>query len=202
MRRREVIVGLGTVLATPPAGHAQPPSPRRSVGFLHPGRSQVASMRAASFGHGLLAGVGAREGLEVVSRIAEEENDRLPGMAAELVGLGVQAIAAVSPSAVHAAYRATTTIPIVAVDLELTRSRMAGQRAWGVLAETSPASFSICQSSVRSVCRCSGRPCPSWPNLACCGTRRPAPSRCRRSRKSRARSALRWCAGGQARRRL
>jgi putative tryptophan/tyrosine transport system substrate-binding protein len=75
-------------------------------------------MRAASFGHGLLAGSGAREGLEVVTRVAEEENDRLPGMAAELVGLGVQVIAAVSPSAVHAAYRATTTIPIVAVDLE------------------------------------------------------------------------------------
>jgi putative tryptophan/tyrosine transport system substrate-binding protein len=78
----------------------------------------VASMRAASFGQGLLAGVGTREGLEVVTRVAEEENDRLPGMAAELVGLGVQVIAAVSPSAVHAAYRATTTIPIVAVDLE------------------------------------------------------------------------------------
>jgi putative ABC transport system substrate-binding protein len=39
-------------------------------------------------------------------------------MAAELVGLRVQVIAAVSPSAVHAAYMATTTIPIVAVDLE------------------------------------------------------------------------------------
>jgi putative ABC transport system substrate-binding protein len=118
MRRREVLVGFGAVLAAPLAGQAQPPSPRRRVGFLHPGRSQVASMRAASFGHGLLAGVGAREGLEVVSRIAEEENDRLPGMAAELVGLGVEAIAAVSPSAVHAAYRATRNIPIVAVDLE------------------------------------------------------------------------------------
>ena len=76
-------------------------------------------MRAASFGHGLLAGVGAREGLELVSRIAEEEIDRLPGMATELVGLGVQALGAVSPSAVHAAYKATRTIPIVAVDLEL-----------------------------------------------------------------------------------
>ena len=39
-------------------------------------------------------------------------------MAAELVSLGVQVIAAVSPSAVQAAYRATRTIPIVAVDLE------------------------------------------------------------------------------------
>ena len=75
-------------------------------------------MRAASFGQGLLAGAGTREGLEVVSRIADEETEQLPGMAAELVSLGVQAIAAVSPSAVHAAYKATTTIPIVAVDLE------------------------------------------------------------------------------------
>src|SRR3954470_3817616 len=106
MRRRDVLVGLGAVLSTPPlVGKAQAPSPLRRVGFLHPGRSQVASMRAASFGHGLLAGVGAREGLEVVTRVAEEENDRLPGMVAELVGLEVQVIAAVSPSAVHAAYR-------------------------------------------------------------------------------------------------
>jgi putative tryptophan/tyrosine transport system substrate-binding protein len=118
MRRREVLVGLGAVLATPLVGQAQTAPAQRRVGFLHPGRSQVASMRAASFGHGLLAGSGAREGLEVVTRVAEEENDRLPGMAAELVGLGVQVIAAVSPSAVHAAYKATTTIPIVAVDLE------------------------------------------------------------------------------------
>src|SRR5215204_5604792 len=118
MRRREVVVGLGAVLATPLVGQAQTPRPQRRVGFLHPGRSQVASMRAASFGHGLLAGVGTRDGLEVVSRIADEETEQLPGMAAELVGLGVQVIAAVSPSAVHAAYKATTTIPIVAVDLE------------------------------------------------------------------------------------
>ena len=67
---------------------------------------------------GLLAGVGTREGLEVVLRIADEETEQLPGMAAELVSLGVQVIAAVSPSAVHAAYRATKTIPIIAVDLE------------------------------------------------------------------------------------
>src|SRR3954469_3453290 len=119
MRRRDVLVGLGAVLSTPPlVGQAQTPSPRRRVGFLHPGRSQVASMRAASFGQGLLAGVGTRDGLEVVSRIADEETEQLPGMAAELVSLGVQAIAAVSPSAVHAAYSATKTVPIVAVDFE------------------------------------------------------------------------------------
>src|SRR3954463_10621329 len=115
MRRREVLVGLGAVLSTPLVGQAQTPSPRQRVGFLHPGRSTVASMRAASFGQGLLAAVGARERFEVVTRVAEGETDRLPAMAAELVGLGVDAIAAVSPSAMHAAFAATRTVPIVAV---------------------------------------------------------------------------------------
>ena len=133
MRRREVLVGLGAVLSTPVVGQAQTPSPRRQIGLFTRGL-QVASMRAASFGQGLLAGVGTREGLEVVSRIADEETEQLPRMAAELVSLGVQAIAAVSPSAVHAAYSATKTVPIVAVDLSQTRSPMAGPRAWGILA--------------------------------------------------------------------
>src|SRR3954454_7528092 len=118
MRRREFLTAFGSAAAWPLAGQAQSPRPRRQVGFLHPGRSQVASMRAASFGQGLLAGAGPREGLEVVIRIAEEEIDQLPGMAAELAGLGVDAIAAVSPSAMHAAFGATRTVPIVAVDLE------------------------------------------------------------------------------------
>ena len=117
MRRREVVAALGAGLASPLAARAQP-RPQRRVGFLHPGRSRVASMRAASFGQGLLAAVGAREGLEVVTRIAEGKTEQLPGMAAELVSLGVQAIAAVSPSAVHAAYGATRSVPIIAVDLE------------------------------------------------------------------------------------
>src|SRR4051794_5567845 len=117
-RRRDAIVALGAALAAPFEARAQPAPRRQRVGFLHPGRSTVASMRAASFGQGLLAAVGARERFEVVTRVAEGETDRLPAMAAELVGLGVDAIAAVSPSAMHAAFAATRTVPIVAVDLE------------------------------------------------------------------------------------
>jgi putative ABC transport system substrate-binding protein len=118
MRRRGVLLGLGAVLATPLTAQAQSPSRGRRVGFLHPGRAPVANMRAASFGQGLFAGGGARDGLEVVTRIGEEENGQLPAMAAELLSLGVQAIAAVSPSAVHAAYSVARTVPIIAVDLE------------------------------------------------------------------------------------
>lgn len=72
MRRREFLTAFGSAAAWPLGVQAQSPRPRRLVGFLHPGRSQVASMRAASFGQGLLAGAGARERLEMVIRIAEE----------------------------------------------------------------------------------------------------------------------------------
>jgi putative ABC transport system substrate-binding protein len=76
-------------------------------------------MRAASLREGLLDAAAGRDGAaELVLRIAEENIDHLPRMAAELVALELQAIAAVSPSAVHAAYGATRTIPIIAVDLE------------------------------------------------------------------------------------
>ena len=50
-------------------------------------------------------------------RSAEGKLDRLPDLAAELVRLNVQLIVAAATPAVHAAKRATTTIPIVMVDV-------------------------------------------------------------------------------------
>jgi len=50
-------------------------------------------------------------GLEL--RAAEGRLDRLPGFAAELVGLGVDLIAVIGAVTVRAARRATSTIPIV-----------------------------------------------------------------------------------------
>ena len=52
------------------------------------------------------------------SLLANEQIDRLPDMAVDLVGQSVQAICAVSPPAVRAARAATRSIPIVAMDLE------------------------------------------------------------------------------------
>jgi putative tryptophan/tyrosine transport system substrate-binding protein len=51
-------------------------------------------------------------------RIANERLDQLPAMAADLVGQNVQAICAVAPPAVRAARDATSSIPIIAMDLE------------------------------------------------------------------------------------
>jgi putative ABC transport system substrate-binding protein len=53
-----------------------------------------------------------------VERAANNQIGNLPAMAAELVGQGVQAICAVGPVAVRAAREATSSVPIVAMDLE------------------------------------------------------------------------------------
>jgi putative tryptophan/tyrosine transport system substrate-binding protein len=54
VRRRNFLAALSAMLAMPLATHAQPAPQRQRIGFLHPGRSRVGSVRAASFGQGLL----------------------------------------------------------------------------------------------------------------------------------------------------
>ncbi|MGH7331968.1 MAG: ABC transporter substrate-binding protein [Candidatus Rokuibacteriota bacterium] len=49
------------------------------------------------------------------SRWAEGDAERLPGLAADLVRVGVDVIVATAPPAAHAAAKATTTIPVVIV---------------------------------------------------------------------------------------
>jgi putative tryptophan/tyrosine transport system substrate-binding protein len=56
--------------------------------------------------------------IEIVARFADNQLDRLPALAQELVEQGVRAICAAAPAAVAAARRATPVIPIVAIDLE------------------------------------------------------------------------------------
>lgn len=119
MRRRDfikLIVCSASVWPLP--GHAQQVRNWR-IGFLHPGQSALVSNRIVAFREGL-GGSSLREAAdaEIVVRLANAEIDRLPAMAVDLVGQGVQAICAVSPPAVRAAREATQSIPIVAMDLE------------------------------------------------------------------------------------
>jgi putative ABC transport system substrate-binding protein len=67
-----------------------------------------------------LAASGSREAAnaDIIVRLANEQVDKLPAMAMELVQQNVQAICAVSPPAVRAAREATKSTPIVAMDLE------------------------------------------------------------------------------------
>src|SRR5947209_325471 len=119
MRRREFSqLVVAAACAWPFAVRAQQPKNWR-IGFLHPGQSTLVGNRIVAFRNGLAA-PGLREAAdaEIIVRLANEQIDRLPEMAVELVGQKVQAICAVSPPAVQAARAATTSIPIIAMDLE------------------------------------------------------------------------------------
>ena len=116
MRRREFIAGLGGAAAWPIAAWAQQPS-MAMIGFLSsrsPGESAsvIAGFRQGLSEIGLIEGVN----LAIAFRWAEGHYERLPALAAELVGLQVAALVAVGgrPSAL-AAKAATSTIPVVFV---------------------------------------------------------------------------------------
>jgi len=118
MKRREFIAQLGAVAIScavwPLAARAQQ-SAMTVIGFLSsrsPGESEAV---AAAFRKGLAeAGFVVGQNVAVEYRWAEGHYDRLPTLAAELVGLKVAAIlAAGGPPSALAAKKATSTIPII-----------------------------------------------------------------------------------------
>src|SRR5215471_10619738 len=115
MNRRHFITLLtGTAAALPLAVHAQQPAPP-VIGFLISQPLGPFAERLGRFHRGLKEG-GFVEGanLAVEYRWADSHEDRLPALAADLVGRKVKVIAGLdSTQAVLAAKAATTTIPIV-----------------------------------------------------------------------------------------
>jgi putative ABC transport system substrate-binding protein len=113
MRRRTFIALAGGAAAWPLAAQAQPP--RTVLGFLSSGPANVRRDQVAMLFRGL-SDNGYVEGrnLAVVYRWADDQYDRLPAFAAELVRLRVSVIAATGgPVTALAAKKATSTIPIV-----------------------------------------------------------------------------------------
>jgi len=114
MRRREFLGVVGSAAtAWPVATRAQQPMP--VIGFLHPSSSGAIADRVRAFRGGLKE-VGFVDGENVVIeyRWAEDQVDRMPALAAELVRRNVAVISAVGGNVpVFAAKAATTTIPIV-----------------------------------------------------------------------------------------
>ncbi len=108
-----VIVALG-ILFQPPTADAQQPAKIHRIGFLHPSSSTAVGQHVAAFRQGLRE-LGYVEGqnIAIEYRYAEGQPERLPDLAAELVGLKVDLIVASTTPASLAAGRATTTIPIV-----------------------------------------------------------------------------------------
>src|SRR5260221_10227701 len=120
MKRRSFITLLGGAAATwPLAAHAQQTTKSRKVGLLHPRESTVVNMRVAAIREGLSGPDNQRDSsLEIIVGLADGDVSRLPALATDLVNNRADAIIAAAPPAVQAAAGATTSIPVIAIDLE------------------------------------------------------------------------------------
>jgi putative ABC transport system substrate-binding protein len=115
MRRRELLLLLGGAMTASRALRAQQTA-MPVIGFLHfaapgPFAAQLVAFRQGLSETGYVEG----QNLAIEYRWAEGRFDRLPALAADLVGRKVDAIAAFGPHSALAGKSATSTIPILFV---------------------------------------------------------------------------------------
>ena len=115
--RRRVVLALGASAFAPLASFGQQPATKvYRVGLLSPASASSFAPRVEALRAGL-RDLGYIEGKNTVIefRWAEGKYDRLPELAAELIGLKVDVLVTHAGRATKAAKSATTTIPIVMV---------------------------------------------------------------------------------------
>jgi putative tryptophan/tyrosine transport system substrate-binding protein len=114
MRRREFITLVGgATIGWPLVAYTQQVNPP-VIGFLDPRTPEVVAARLRGFRQGLKeAGYVDGENVAIAYGWAEDQIDRLPSLAVDLVRRPVAAIVASGPPSSFAAKAATTTIPIV-----------------------------------------------------------------------------------------
>ena len=110
MKRREFIKLLSVTAAWPLAAHAQQPQRVPKIGILNlaPTSSEQGLKRG-------LRDLGYVEGRNIIfeARYAEGQQDRLGGLATELLGLKPDVVASATTQAIHAIRHVSATIPIV-----------------------------------------------------------------------------------------
>ena len=115
MRRREFISVVAGAAVWPLRARAEQPA-MPVVGFLAPERTLHLF---AAFAQGLAeAGYVEGKNLAIEYRLTNFRPGLMPKFASDLVRLNMKLIFAVTPEAVAAVKEATTSIPIVALDLE------------------------------------------------------------------------------------
>ena len=113
MRRREFIALVGGATVWPLAARAQQPA-IPVIGFMHPSTAERNQEVIAAFEEGLRnVGYVAGRNVKIEYRWANDNYDRLPELAQDLVKGKASVILAATPVAALAAKRATDSIPIV-----------------------------------------------------------------------------------------